>query len=156
MIAISVPGVRIFRFEHLVLDYNGTLAVDGEPLPGVRERLGALATSLQVHVVTADTFGRVREGLAGVPCTIHILSPGRQALAKLRYVTRLGLDKTCAIGNGRNDQRMLRHSALGIAVLGAEGAARESLGAADVVVPDVCSGLDLLLKPTRLVATLRT
>ena len=36
MIDISIPGFGPLRLECLVLDYNGTLACDGELLPGVR------------------------------------------------------------------------------------------------------------------------
>ena len=35
MIAVDIPGYRELRLEHLVLDYNGTLAEDGKLLPGV-------------------------------------------------------------------------------------------------------------------------
>ena len=43
---LGIPGFGTICLEHLVLDYNGTLAVDGRPLPGVRPRLRALARSL--------------------------------------------------------------------------------------------------------------
>ena len=68
MIEIAIPGTASLVLQHLVLDYNGTLACDGVLLPGVRERLLVLAENLQVHVVTADTFGQAREELTGVPC----------------------------------------------------------------------------------------
>ena len=54
-----------------------------------------------------------------------------------------------------NDRLMLQTAGLGIAVMQAEGAAVETVLAADVVVPDIIAGLDLLLHPLRLVATLR-
>ena len=50
---------------------------------------------------------------------------------------------------------MLGIAALGIAVLQGEGIATESLRAADIVVSDARDALDLLLKPLRLVATMR-
>jgi soluble P-type ATPase len=50
---------------------------------------------------------------------------------------------------------MLQESALGIAVLQDEGAAAAALIAADVVASDIQSALELLLRPLRLVATLR-
>ena len=50
---------------------------------------------------------------------------------------------------------MLQEAALGIAVLGPEGLAAEALLAADVVVASIEDALDLLLRPHRLVATLR-
>jgi soluble P-type ATPase len=44
---------------------------------------------------------------------------------------------------------------LGICVLSIEGAAVETLLAADLVMPDIISALDLLEKPLRIVASLR-
>ena len=43
MIAHKIPGFGALRLEHLVLDYNGTLALDGRLLRGVRPRLRRLA-----------------------------------------------------------------------------------------------------------------
>ena len=40
MIEIDVPGFGALRLEHLVLDYNGTLACDGMLLEGVHEIAG--------------------------------------------------------------------------------------------------------------------
>ena len=58
MIRLDIPGWGILRLEHLVLDLNGTIALDGEVLAGVPERLPALSESLNIHLVTADTQGR--------------------------------------------------------------------------------------------------
>lgn len=60
MIDISIPGFGDLSLAHLVLDYNGTLAADGRLLTGVAPRLARLVQELQVHVLTADTFGGVR------------------------------------------------------------------------------------------------
>jgi len=155
MLNISIPGGDPLAIEHLVLDYNGTLALDGALLPGVSERLTALAEELQVLVITADTFGMARTGMQDVPCELVILPPGGQDVAKLACVEQLGPQSVVAVGNGRNDQLMLQAAALGIAVLGEEGAAAETLAAADVVTHGITSALDLLLNPLRLAATLR-
>lgn len=144
------------RLRHLVLDYNGTLACDGKLLRGVRPRLRRLSAALRLHVVTADTFGRTRRELRGLPCRIVILEGTGQDQAKAAYVRRLGPEGTVCIGNGRNDRRMLRLAALGIAVLQREGAAAKTLAAADAVACSAADALDLLLRPLRLVATLRS
>lgn len=94
--------------------------------------------------------------MADVPCTITVLGLDAQDRAKEEYVTRLGTDAVVAVGNGRNDRRMLKTSALGIAVLLAEGASALTLQAADVVCKDILSALDLLSHPKRLIATLRS
>ena len=156
MIDIEIPGFGRLQLEHLVLDYNGTLAIDGEPIEGVLGRLKHLAQSLTVHVVTADTFGKVKSRLTEIPCHIAILHPDNQAEGKRDYIQKLGFDHTACIGNGRNDRLMLEASALGIAVIQEEGTAHDAISLADVVCPTILSALDPLTNPLRLVATLRT
>ncbi len=155
MIKIEIPGYGAIQIAHLVLDYNGTLAFDGTLLPGVKETLMQLTERLQVHVITADTFGLVRENLIDIPCTLSVLPPDGQTEAKREYVRRLGAAAVAAIGNGRNDRLMLQEAALGIAVIQGEGAAVETLLAARVVCPNIIHALELLLFPLRLKATLR-
>lgn len=152
---LDIPGYGALRLEHLVLDYNGTLAYDGILIGGVRERLIALATELKIHVITADTFGKASAALRGVPCDLSILPPQDQDAGKLAYIERLGCNVTAAIGNGRNDRLMLKAAALGIAVIQQEGSSSETLVAADVITGSVLDALDLLAHPLRLVATLR-
>lgn len=156
MLKVDIPGYAPLRLKHLVLDYNGTLAVDGRLLPGVRRRIHALSRDLEIHVVTADTFGAARTALASLPCRLSILPTRGQDRAKRAYVVRLGTGRTACIGNGRNDRLMLKTAALGIAVLQGEGAASVALAAADLIAPTITEALDLLAKPLRLVASLRS
>jgi len=156
VLAVDIPGGRSLRLEHLVLDYNGTLACDGILLDGVKPRLENISRQLQIHVITADTFGQARTALAGVACELSVLQEGRQDVGKHSYVENLGADCVAAIGNGRNDRLMLKAAALGIAVVQIEGAALATLRAADVVVPNIIAALELLQHPLRLVATLRS
>ena len=156
MIEINIPGDRILQLKHIVLDYNGTIACDGDLIPGVKENLTALADKLQVHILTADTFGNARCGLEGIECELSIIAPESQDIGKLDYVKRLGAENTVCVGNGRNDQLMLEVAALGIAVILEEGAAAATLSAADVVCTNIISALELLANPMRLIATLRT
>lgn len=156
MIEINIPGDRIFQLKHLVLDYNGTIACDGDLIAGVKENLVALADKLKIHILTADTFGNARRGLEGIKCELSILAPEAQDIGKLEYVKGLGAENMVCVGNGRNDQLMLKEAALGIAVILEEGAAAAALGAADVVCTNIISALELLDNPLRLVATLRS
>jgi soluble P-type ATPase len=73
MLEIIIPGHKTLLLQYLVMDYNGTLAQDGLLLEGVRSRLLSLSERLQLHVVTADTFGLARSQLAGLPCELAIL-----------------------------------------------------------------------------------
>jgi soluble P-type ATPase len=155
MLDLTIPGFGRLEITDAVCDYNGTLAADGLLLDGVHERIHRLSFDLRVHVVTADTFGSAAAQLQGLPCALVILDAGNQAEAKRDFVRGLGAARVVAIGNGRNDRMMLAAAALGIAVCGAEGAAAETLQASDIVVGRIVDALDLLLKPKRLMATLR-
>jgi soluble P-type ATPase len=157
MIKIDIPGKdEILAIEHLVLDFNGTLALDGRIKPGIADLLGKLARCLQVHIVTAGTFGGVEKEIAGIPCVLKVLKGAGQSGQKARYVEELGAGATACIGNGRNDKAMLEKAKLAILVIQEEGASAESLLASDIVCTDIIPALQLLLQPLRLVATLRT
>ena len=156
MIELNIPGFGAFALEHLVLDYNGTLALDGKLLPGVAEVLGALEPELAIHIVTADTFGLAAKQLARLPVELTILSGANQQEAKLEFIRNLGPQQVVAIGNGRNDAKMLAEAAIGIAVVQREGAAASALASADIVANSFWEALDLLRHPRRLVATLRS
>lgn len=155
MINVAIPDFGALELEHLVLDFNGTLAVDGELLPGVAERLVALAPRLSIHVLTADTHGTAARSLESLPCSLAVAPPSDQGEAKRRFVEGLGAEHVVAIGNGRNDRLMLRAARIGIAVMQREGAAVATLAEADVIVPAIEDALDLLAHPLRLVASLR-
>jgi P-type E1-E2 ATPase len=155
MMQISIPGRAEFRFDWLVLDLNGTLALDGAIIDGVAERLAHLREGLLIVLLTADTHGTAEGVAAELQMDLHRLQPGRETEQKLVYVQGLGADRVIAVGNGANDAAMLREAGLGVCVLGGEGSAVEALGAADIVVPDILTALDLIARPRRLCATLR-
>lgn len=152
---IVIPSRGLLRLEHLVLDLNGTVALDGQLIPGVEERIARLREVLTVHLVSADTQGALAMTASHLGIRAHRLEPGDEAEQKAALMEELGVERVVAVGNGANDARMLERAALGIAVLGPEGLAASCLMAADVVVPDIGAALDLLLFPQRLIATLR-
>jgi soluble P-type ATPase len=117
--------------------------------------LRVLADDVQIHVVTADTFGQAAAQLEGLPLRQTIISGASGGDAKLAYISRLGADGVVAMGNGRNDAQMLRAARVGIALVQGEGGAAEALAAADIITWGVLDALGLLREPRRLVATLR-
>ncbi len=155
MIEIDIPGRRIYRFEHLVLDLNGTIALDGAIIEGVPGRIEGLRELVEIIVVTADTRGKAQELGKDLRVKIHILGPGDEQGQKLGLLRELGSEATVSMGNGANDASMLKESILGICILGPEGASSEAMAGCDLVIPDINAALDLLLKPHRLIATLR-
>jgi len=152
MIRVDIPPRGWVELRHAVFDVNGTLALDGEPVPGVVDRLKALANVLSLHALTAGTHGNLAEleHMLGIP--LQVITTGDE---KTRYVEQLGPEHVIAFGNGVNDKGMLRIAAIGVAVLGGEGVAISSLQTADVLVLSPVDAIDLVLKPKRLVATLR-
>lgn len=155
MIILEIPGRESYTIEHLVLDYNGTLAVDGKLLPGVAQSLQDFSSQLAIHVLTADTFGSCARELQAFPLTLSVIPSARQDEHKKNYVEVLGSHACVCIGNGRNDCLMLECAAVGIAVIQQECAAAAALRCADIIAPDILSALSLLQKPLRLAATLR-
>ena len=155
MQSIQIPGFGTLTLKHLVLDYNGTLAVDGIPVPGIREKINAHAKNFNFHVITADTFGTVERALEGVDCSLVTIPEKDQARAKARYLEKLGPDKTLACGNGANDELMLKDAALGVAVILEEGLNTRALLAADLLVREIFDLFSYLENPGRLVACLR-
>ena len=156
MIEIDIPGNKILQLEHLVLDYNGTIAFDGALIDGVKECLAELSQMLTVHVITADTFGSVKKAIEDIDCKLAVIPLDRQDVAKLEYVKNLGCEQTVSMGNGANDRLMLKASALGVAVIQGEGVAFETIASTDIVCTDILSALSLLTNPLRLIATLRS
>lgn len=156
MIKVDIPGVGNLHLKHLVLDYNGTIAFDGSLISGVKEQLNQLAGDINIYIITADTFGTIRQKCRNIKGEIKVLNSSNGALEKETFVASLGAAHVVAIGNGVNDNLMLKKVALGIAVIGGEGAAQITLKEADIVVKNIHSALELLLNPLRLIATLRS
>jgi len=155
MLGIDIPGFGSVQLEHLVSDFTGTLSVDGELLPEVKDLLNCTARIVKVHVVTADTFGTVRTALEGVECTLTVLAGEDIDAQKERYVKDLVPEHVIAIGNGNNDRLMLKAARLGVAVIEGEGCSVIAVESADIVVKSIQEGLNLLLHPKRVKATLR-
>ncbi|MFP4324262.1 MAG: HAD family hydrolase [Anaerolineales bacterium] len=152
MIELDIPGRGSLHLKHLVMDVNGTIARDGTLVVGVIPRIYKLGKMIDLHLLTADTHGTQERIAALLDLKASIIETSAD---KADYVRRLGNEHVVAIGNGANDVRMCQEAVIGIAVMGPEGVATMLLQAADVLVRDVTDGMDLLLYPSRLRATLR-
>jgi soluble P-type ATPase len=155
MLEIEIPGFGSVKLQHLVSDYTGTLSHNGNLVPGVEERLKQISEFMDIHVLTSDTFGTAESELKGLPCKLKVLEGEYHDLQKEEYVDRLGASSVVAFGNGNNDRKMLRVAKIGVAVTGREGSAVDILMAGEVYITDINMGLELLLYPKRLKATLR-
>jgi soluble P-type ATPase len=155
MINISIPGWGDIDIENIVLDLNGTIATDGKIPPDVREKVNALAGEAKVYILTADTHGTASEEVRNMNVEWAKVSDDDSSEGKMEFFKSLSTEKSVVIGNGSNDQLILKEAALGIAVLGEEGLSTTAMKNADVAVKSISDALNLLLKPKRLIATLK-
>lgn len=155
MIQIDIPGHKIIKVKHLVLDYNGTIATDGQIIKGVESLLTELSLNLKIHILTADTFGTATEELKRLPVKIKILEPGKEDKQKLEYLKSLGQKNIIAVGNGKNDLLMLKKAALSIGIINTEGASSKIINVTDIICKNIVDALSLFIYTKRLSATLR-
>lgn len=152
---VEIPGWGSLDIENIVIDLNGTLATDGKVPIDVKEKINALSQGIKIYILTADTQGSADEEISGMNVQL-VKIPGEESKEKKSdFIRGLNLENTVAIGNGSNDQLMLKEAALGIAVLGDEGMSLSAMKYADILVKDILCALDLFLKKNRLIATLR-
>ena len=155
MIKIEIPHYATLELEHVILDYNGTIAKDGQLKDEVKTLLPQLCKTYTVHVITADTFGSVKSQMEGFSVVVNVLKTDDHTAEKSDYVERLKRETCIAIGNGNNDKEMLKNAILGIAIIGDEGCATATLVQSDISFTCIDDALTLLLNEKRLIATLR-
>jgi len=149
---VEVPGRPMLELAYLVLDVNGTLTDHGVLIDGVEPALRKLQETLELHLLSADTFGSLAAIAATLGVNSHVVRDGGE---KADFVRKTGSKHCVAIGNGANDEAMLREAAFGIALIGPEGATPATIAAADVVCSSIGDALALLLSERALAATLR-
>ena len=155
MLHINIPGRGDLTLSHLVLDYNGTIALDGSIIPGISKRLEQLKDALEIWVITADTHGTAAKSCAGLPLQVLTYPTAEVGAIKADHVRSLR-GGVATIGNGFNDIAMSDAAELSVCVLGPEGCCGKLVSHCDILVPSIEDALDLLLVPDRIRATLRT
>lgn len=152
---IVIPEYKTLTLDTIFLDFNGTIAVDGVVPEGVKERLRILAEEFRIYVLTADTHGNAKEQCEDIPVILHTFPTGNARDYKKEIVKSMGSRHCVAIGNGRNDELMLREAALSIGVMDREGMSGGIFRTADLCVRSMEDALDLLIYPGRVIAGLR-
>ena len=155
MLKINIPGREELALNHLILDYNGTIAEDGEIIDSIRPRLAELSKELSIYVITADTHGTAAKKCEGLPLQVLTFPTTEVGKIKAEEATKME-GGVITIGNGFNDIQMSDAADISICVIGKEGCCGALLAHTDVVVTSIEDALDLLLKTGRLRATLRT
>lgn len=152
---VHIPNFKTLEIHNIVLDFNGTIAKDGIFLTHLSGILKELTTMFTVYVITADTNESVRAQMQSYDVNITILQTLDHTQEKADLIKSLKPSTCIAIGNGNNDVMMLDVASIGICVMGDEGCASQALMKSDIVCRNVQDALELILKPHRLIATLR-
>ena len=152
---IVIPEYKTLDIDTLFLDFNGTIAVDGIIPAGVKQRLTALAALFRIYILTADTNGNAKDQCEGLPVILQTFPTGNAREYKKELIKATGSKHCAAMGNGRNDELMLKEAALSIAIMDKEGMYGRLFKEADLCVRSMQDGLDLFLYPNRIIAGLR-
>ncbi len=158
-ITIDIPGFGQRHITTILTDYSGTLSRAGHIAAEVRESLVKLSAMVDIHVITADTFGTAAQELKGVPAMQHQLQGEGHDVQKRQYGESLDLRHCVVFGNGNNDRLLLRAArelgGIAIAVDNGEGCATEALLNSQIFIVGAANALNLLLEPKGCKATLR-
>lgn len=155
MIEFQVPGMGKVEIKNVVLDLNGTLSMNGAIPRDVERKIRQLSRMVNVFIMSSDTRGNLKELAERLGVDYRRVSSSPESVAKEKFVEELGSENTIAVGNGKNDELMLKKAKLGIAVIGEEGACSSTILNADVIVINPIHALELIMDPQKIVATLR-
>lgn len=155
MLNFSIPGQDDVIIENLLIDFNGTLAIDGILHEDIEDRLIELSKIVNIVIVSADTNGTVSSQLEDLPVEVKTFEGTNVTEQKKQILRDYNPIRTAAIGNGFNDHKMMREARLAIAVIGEEGMYSNLFSFSDIFVHDIHDALDLFLKPNRIIATMR-
>ncbi|NLL19559.1 MAG: HAD family hydrolase [Clostridia bacterium] len=155
MLLYEIPGRGTIRIKNIVFDYNGTIAVDGKLLAGVKELIQQLKLKVNIYILTADTYGTVAQECSSLGIETMSFPQGAASQAKKEVVLKLGAENTMCIGNGYNDIEMCKTAALSIGVIEQEGCCSKLLLHTDIVATSIKNALEIILNPDRVKATLR-
>ena len=154
MISIQRPGMESLDIHFILIDFEGTLAMDGRVHPKAKDKVNLLSKRATIYILTKSNREKVEETLKKMKVKILYVTEGDSSQQKLDVLQRLGPHQTAVIGNGLDDVRIMEQAGLGMCVIGKEGSSAEAMAKADLVVTHVLDALDFLLKPLRQRATL--
>lgn len=155
MLIYDIPGTGKIKIENVVFDYNGTVAVDGKLIKGVKESLIKLKSYANIYILTADTYGTVKSQCNDLGIDVKTFPKENAGLFKKKIVEELGASSTICVGNGVNDVEMFKICRISIATVEGEGCSGKLLTNTDIAVNSIKDAVELILSNDRMKATLR-
>ncbi len=154
MILIERPGLTPLEIEFVLVDFDGTLAIDRRVHPKAKDKINLLSKRTDLYVLTTQKKELIEERLRKVKAEFVYFTEGDSSRRKLDLLRQLGPTRCVAIGNGMDDAAMIEEAGIGICVIGKEGSSGEAVKNADLVFTDILDAFDFLLKPLLQKATL--
>lgn len=155
MLIYDIPGRGNIEIENVIFDYNGTIAVNGEILEGVKSLLLELKKYVNIYILTADTYGTVEKECNGIDVKVLTFPQKNAGKSKRDIVEKIGGEKTLCVGNGFNDILMFKEAILSIIVIEGEGASGKLFIHADIVARSILEVIEIILNKNKMKATLR-
>jgi soluble P-type ATPase len=146
-------GVGEINLDTIILDLNGTLAIDGKLVDGVIPRINKLKESgFKLYLFTGDQRGTASQQASELGIELMF---AKTTSEKAECAKKCNFETTVAIGNARIDIGTFENSKIKIATLQKEGIHASIINHVDVIVPSINDALDLLLNPDSFNATMR-
>lgn len=155
MLIYNIPGMGEIKIKNIVFDYNGTVAVDGKLIEGVKKSLIELKNFANIYILTADTYGTVKTQCNDLGIDVKTFPKENAGLFKKNIVEELDAKSTICVGNGINDIEMFKICGLSIATIEGEGCSGKLLMHTDIAVKSIENAIELILSEDRMKATLR-
>ena len=149
---IDIPGVIAFDLKNVFIDYNGTIAYEGNLLPGILKQIKELSSLYKLHILTGDTYGTVTALLKDESIDVILAYTAKE---KLSVIKGFNPSECICIGNGSIDALMLKEAAVGICVIGKEGCSTKAILNSDIVVNDIFDAFSIISHSNQLIATLK-
>ncbi|MHA1149323.1 MAG: HAD family hydrolase [Promethearchaeota archaeon] len=154
---IQIPNHGELIIKNIIFDINGTLQFKGVISDEIISKFRELKKIYNVYLVSSDTRGNLKTIASKLEVEYVKINPKgiTDSEAKNQELIKLGKDITIAVGNGNNDDLMLKNAVIGIVIIGTEGASVKSIINADVAFNDPINAIDFLLDDTMIISTLR-
>jgi soluble P-type ATPase len=146
-------GVGEITLDTIILDLNGTLAVDGKLVEGVITRIEKLKElGFKLWLFTGDQRGTA--AMQARELGIELMF-AKNTSEKAECAKKCNFETTVAIGNARIDIGTFENARIKIATLQKEGIHAGIIPHIDIIIPSINDALDLLINPDSFNATMR-